>query len=63
MALRQEVAATALTAAVARIVNMLGVEVEVPESAGEQVPWFLAQLDQARAEAADAIRAACPCAG
>ncbi len=50
-----------LTAAAAGMVSVLGVEVEVAGPPGEQLPRFVAQLDQAKAGAAAAIRAACPC--
>jgi hypothetical protein len=51
-----------LPAAVAGVVGVLGVEVEIGDEAGPGTPAFLAQLDQAKAGAAAAVRAACPCA-
>jgi hypothetical protein len=51
-----------LAAAVAGAVDVLGVQVDVLEPAEHQVPRFVAALDQAKAAAAAAIRAACPCA-
>ncbi len=49
------------TGAAARVVSVLGVEVEVAGPPGEQLPRFVAQLDQVKAGAAAAIRGACPC--
>lgn len=43
------------------MVSVLGVEVEVAGPPGEQLPRFVAQLDQVKAGAAAAIRAACSC--